>query len=181
MTAGRSGTIVQHSASTVVCLVGSVPERVRRVLGAHTTYVVHDDDPLAPVADAWVRLFEDHGAIGELEVRVAETVARWRARTLELPDYYLVTGVAELSDTRRHWYFGALHAAAPHRVVPVDPEAARVLGTLEALAPGRWWPPLDQLLEGIEHVAPDVVGTPTDNQVTVAAAGGAAGILGSAP
>jgi hypothetical protein len=150
---------------------------VRRAVGAYTTYVVHDDDPLAPVADAWVRLFEEHGAIGELEVSVAATVARWRALTVELPDYYLVTGVEELSDTRRHWYFGVLHAAAPHRVVPVDPEATRVLAALESLAPGRWWPPLDRLLEGIERVAPDVVGTPTDHLPTAAAADGTAKIL----
>jgi len=148
---------VQRSPSTIVCVVGAFPDAVRRVFGAHTTYVVHDDDPLAAVADGWVRLFEESGPIGELEVAVAETVARWRAGTAELPDYYLVAGVDTLTDTRRHWYFGVLRDAAARRVVPVDPDAGAVLGALEALAPGPWWPPVDRLLDGIERRAPDLV------------------------
>lgn len=148
---------MQRSSSTVVCLVGAVPESVRAVLGAHTTYLVHDDDPLGDVADAWTRLFEESGPIGELEVAAAETVARWRAGTTELPDFYLVTGVDDLTPTRRHWYFGVLHDAAPRRIVPVDPSAEAVLGALESLAPGPWWPPVDRLLDGIEHRAPELV------------------------
>ena len=58
--------------------------------GAHLPYLVHDADPLAAVADAWVRRYDQQGLAGELEVAVADTVARWRARTIELPDYYLV-------------------------------------------------------------------------------------------
>lgn len=150
---------MQRATATVVCVVGVVPDALRPVLGTHTTYLLHDDDPLATVADAWTRLFEESGPIGELEVAVTETVARWRAGTVELPDYYLVTGVDALSETRRHWYFGVLHDAARRRVVPVDPSTTAVLRALEGLAPCPWWPPLDRLLDGIEHRAPDLVTT----------------------
>jgi len=146
---------MQRSTVTVVCLVGEVPDALQGVLGTHNTYTLTADDPLGAVADAWVRLFEDGGPIGELEVATADAVARWRARSAELPDYYLVTGVDGLSDTRRHWYFGVLHDAAPRRVVPVAADAGRVLDALEGLAPTPWWPPLDRMLGGIEHRAPE--------------------------
>jgi hypothetical protein len=121
---------------------------------AHTPYLVHDADPLAAVADAWVRHFDEQGPIGELEVAVAETLARWRVGSIELPDYYLVLDAETWGATRRHWYLGVLHRAAPARVVPVpDPDTAtRTLGQLGA---GAWWPDLDDLLAGIERVVPD--------------------------
>ena len=121
---------------------------------AHTPYLVHDADPLAAVADAWVRHFDEQGPIGELEVAVAETLARWRVGSIELPDYYLVLDAETWPATRRHWYLGVLHRAAPARVVPVpDPDAAA--RTLPRLGAGAWWPDLDVLLGGIEQVAPD--------------------------
>ena len=92
---------------------------------AHSPYLVHDADPLATVVDAWVRHFDEQGPIGELEVAVAETRARWRVGSIELPDYYLVLDAETWGPTRRHWYLGVLHRAAPARVVPVtDPDAA---------------------------------------------------------
>ena len=123
---------------------------------AHSPYFVHDADPLAAVADAWVRLYDEHGPRGELEVAVAETLARWRPGSIELPDYYLALDADTWVPTRRHWYLGVLHAAAPARVVPVtgiDAEAA-----LAHLGAGRWWPDLDQLLDGVDRVVPDQVG-----------------------
>jgi len=121
---------------------------------AHTPYLVHDADPLAAVADAWVRHFDEQGPIGELEVAVAETLARWRVGSIELPDYYLVLDAEAWPATRRHWYLGVLHRAAPARVVPVpDPDAAA--RTLPRLGAGAWWPDLDVLLGGIERVVPD--------------------------
>ena len=123
---------------------------------AHSPYFVHDADPLAPVADAWVRLYDELGPRGELEVAVAETLARWRPGSIELPDYYLALDADTWEPTRRHWYLGVLHAAAPARVVPVtgtDAEAA-----LAHLGAGRWWPDLDQLLDGVDRVVPDQVG-----------------------
>jgi hypothetical protein len=121
---------------------------------SHSPYFVHDADPLASVADAWVRHFDEHGPIGELEVAVAETLARWRVGSIELPDYYLVLDAETWGATRRHWYLGVLHGAAAARVVPVpDPDAAA--RTLPRRGAGGWWPDLDVRLGGIERVVPD--------------------------
>jgi hypothetical protein len=123
--------------------------------GAHAPYFVHDADPLALVADAWVRLFEGTGPIGEVEVTVAATLARVRAETVELPDYYLVADADAMTPTQRHWYFGVLHDAVPQRVVPVPRDAHHIVDALDHLAATRWWPPVAQLLDRIEHRAPD--------------------------
>jgi hypothetical protein len=120
----------------------------------HTPYFVHDADPLAGTAAAWVRRFDEQGPVGELEVAVADTVARWRAGSIELPDYYLVLDAETWSPTRRHWYLGVLHAAGPARVVPVA-DADDAGAALAHLSAGRWWPDVDELLTGIEHVVPD--------------------------
>lgn len=117
-------------------------------------YLLHDADPLAGVADAWVRLFGQQGPVGELEVTVQQALARWRAHTIELPDYYLVLDAEELDATRRHWYLGFLHRAAPVRVVPVTGSVTAVLDQVTRLPSGRWWPELDRLLDGVEKVTP---------------------------
>jgi hypothetical protein len=171
---------VQRSSATVVCIIGGVDvaslsranvstlsppsdlgplERATQATetagGTHAPYFVHDADPLALVADAWVRLFEGAGPIGEVEVAVAETLARARVQTIELPDYYLVADADAMTPTRRHWYFGVLHDAVPLRVVPVPSNAHQIVDALEQLAATRWWPPVPQLLDRIEHRAPD--------------------------
>ena len=120
-------------------------------------YLVHDADPLALVADAWVRRFDEQGPAGELEVAVGETVGRWRARTIELPDYYVLLDPGSWTATRRHWYLGLLHRAAPTRVVPVDTAADKVSASIATLASGRWWPDLDRLLSDVDRVVPDKV------------------------
>src|SRR5439155_26259858 len=74
----------------------------------HTPYFVHDADPLDATANAWVRRFDEEGPIGELEVIVSDTLARWRAGSVELPDYYLVLDAERWGPTRRHWYLGVL-------------------------------------------------------------------------
>src|SRR4029077_46285 len=107
------------------------------------------------VATAWERRYDTLAPdgsplIGELEVAVAETLARWRAGSLELPDYYLVLDADRFGETRRHWYLGVLHAAAPARVVPVTGGPAALTALLPRLIPGRWWQPLDRLLDGID-------------------------------
>jgi hypothetical protein len=173
---------MQRSASTVVTLVGPgahdlVPSLgrvgVRAVAvdpdlppleraaaaqqgstGAGSAVAVHDADPLVAVADAWVGLFDGTGAAGELEVARGAAIARWRARAVELPDYYVLLDPDTWDATRRHWYLGVLSAAAPPRVLPVrSPDA--VPAALRRLPPGRWWPPLDRLLDGIERQVPD--------------------------
>jgi hypothetical protein len=125
--------------------------------GTHLPYLVHDADPLALVADAWVRRYDEQGPAGELEVAVGETLARWRAGTIELPDYYLVLDSESWGATRRHWFLGMLHRAAPNRVVPVEAATDRLQARIATLASGRWWPDLDRLLAGIDRVVPDRV------------------------
>ena len=131
-------------------------EQVRRT---NLPYLLHDADPLAGVVDAWARFFDGEGAVGELEVAVSETLARWRARSLDLPDYYLVVDPEALPATRRHWFLGVLASAAPSRVVTGRPSEPLV-DRLADLRPGPWWPDLDRLLAGIDRVVPDRAGLP---------------------
>jgi hypothetical protein len=128
-----------------------------------TPYLVHDADPLAAVAEAWTRRFDGLAPHGELELAVSETLARWRARRLELPDYYLLVEPREWPATRRHWFLGFLAGLAPTRVLVAD---APVLTTLPRLPTGRWWPELDQLVDGIDRIAPDKAGLPAGGVVT---------------
>jgi hypothetical protein len=123
----------------------------------HSPYFAHDADPLEATANAWVRRFDGEGPIGELEVVVSDTLARWRAGSIELPDYYLVLDAETWTPTRKHWYLGVLHAEAPARVVPV-PNADAAAAALARLTPGRWWPDVDELLTDIDRVVPDQVG-----------------------
>jgi hypothetical protein len=129
----------------------------RTAAGTHAPYLAHDADPLGPVADAWIRWFDQQGPTGELEVAVSETLQRWRADTIQLPDYYLVLDAEEWEATRRHWYLGFLHRAAPSRVLPAAGTPAAVATQLSQLASGRWWPSLDRLLADVDRVVPDRV------------------------
>jgi hypothetical protein len=133
----------------------------REAVRSHIPYLVHDADPLGVVADAWERYYDETAPVGELEVGVQQTLTRWRARSIELPDYYLVAGAEDLPSTRRHWYLGFLHRRAPARVLPVDPVPEAVRARLGRLSAGRWWPDLDRLLDGVEHVVPDREGIPS--------------------
>ena len=125
--------------------------------GTKAPYLVHDADPLALVADAWTRRIDEQGPAGELEVALADTLARWRARAIELPDYYLVLDAASLTATRRHWYLGVLHRAAPTRVVPLDTATDQLRTRLGKLTSGPWWPDLDRVLADVDRVVPDRV------------------------
>lgn len=131
-------------------------EQARRT---NAPYLLHDADPLAWVADAWARHFDGQGVVGELEVAVSETLARWRARSLDLPDYYVVVDPEALSPTLRHWFLGVLGSAAPLRVV-TSHASEPLVDSLAGLRPGPWWPGLDRLLAGIERVVPDRAGLP---------------------
>lgn len=125
-------------------------------------YFLHDADPLAWVEGAWAGRFEAQSPPGELEVAVSETLVRWRARSLELPDYYLLVDPESWEPARRHWYLGVLVGAAPRRVATVAP--VELVASLPRLAPGPWWPELDQLLAGIEQVVPDRAGLRWEGQ-----------------
>jgi hypothetical protein len=127
----------------------------RAATSTQAPYLVHDADPLALVADAWVRRFDGQGPAGELEVAVGDTLARWRARAIELPDYYLVLDAGSWGATRRHWYLGLLHRAAPSRVVPATAAAGELRAAVATLASGRWWPEMDRLLAEVGRVVPD--------------------------
>jgi hypothetical protein len=129
-------------------------EQARRT---NTPYLLHDADPLAWVADAWSQRFEDRGSAGDLEVAVAETLARWRARSLDLPDYYLLPDPEGLNPILRHWFLGLLGAAGPDRVVTTRP-GAPVVDRLADLHPSPWWPDLDLVLAGIDRVLPEQLG-----------------------
>lgn len=134
-------------------------EAWRRTVRSKARFTVHAVDPLAEVGEAWAAGFDSAaaptGARGRLEVAVAGTLARWRADTIGLPDYYLVLSPDDLPVERRHWYLGVLHRAAPHRVVPVAAEREAVLAAIARLPAGRWWPELPQLLSGLDHELPD--------------------------
>ncbi|TAM68623.1 MAG: hypothetical protein EPN48_11585 [Microbacteriaceae bacterium] len=166
--------------STVVILVGAVVETILAELDtlpnvraasirsdppgaerefvsrAHTAYVVHDHDPLQAVQDAWVGFFDETIPFGTIEVAVLAARAALRSEATALPDYYLVLDPDALSPTAKHWWFGALAAAAPSRVVPCGASAAGVARTLGRLPPGRWWPePPDEWLLSLDRFAPD--------------------------
>ncbi len=130
-------------------------EAWQRAMRCHSPYTVHDADPLEPVADAWARSFTDDGMRGELEVATSEAVARWRAGSIELPDYYFVIEPDGLEAGRRHWYLGVLHRAAAHRVVPIEAEGAAARAAIAHLRAGRWWPALPDLLTTLDAVLPD--------------------------
>lgn len=132
------------------------------VIRTHRPYVVHDADPLAAVADAWVAVYDGAGARGDVEVASDAVRAAWRRRRVDLPDYYLVVDLDRMSATRRHWYLGVLLEAAPHRVLPVDRSATKMLAAIRQLPAGRWWPDLDQLLDDVMDVVPDRFGLATD-------------------
>jgi hypothetical protein len=159
---------LRHKANIVVYQPDTSAPAMARALDAwelarrsHTAYFVHDADPLVPVADAWGGYFGGSSPVGELEVAVKETLARWRAGALELPDYYLVFSADEWSPHRRHWYLGLLAGTATSRVATVDrePDLAHKLAGLPA---GPWWPELDRLLPGIERLPPDQAGLPKE-------------------
>jgi hypothetical protein len=122
-------------------------------------YLLHDADPLAAVARAWVSRFDESGDAGDLAIAVADVLARWRGRSIDMPDYYLLVDLERFTPTARHWYLGVLGVAAPVRVVPAPPSAPLV-DALPGLRPGPWWPDLDRLLTGIDQVVPDKVGLP---------------------
>ena len=158
---GRAANVVAHVADPDAGALERAVDAWSVAARTHSPYFVHDADPLAAVADAWVRRYDEEGPVGELEVAVTETVARWRARSIELPDYYVVLDAETWGPTRRHWYLGVLHEAGPARVVPAVADPVVLADTLGHLAAGRWWPDVDLLLDGIDRIVPDQIGRTT--------------------
>jgi hypothetical protein len=124
------------------------------------TYVVVANDPLAGVASAWRDMWDVAAGPGAavFEEQAASTLAAWRGKQFELPDYYLVVAPLEHLTTGPDLYLGPLRAARPRRVaiaaapdIAADPDGpaatASLLDALRSLEHGPWWPPLDELLE----------------------------------
>ncbi len=128
---------------------------MREAARRSSTYVIVADDPLADLATAWQAMWTvpggPEGAV-RFEQRAAETLAAWRDKRFELPDYYLVIAAAQPDGTSPDLYLGPLRAVRPRRVavagIADSPgQASRLLDTLRSLEHGPWWPPLDELIE----------------------------------
>jgi len=140
---------------------------MREAARRRATYVVVAADPLAGVAAAWRDMWNvtaGPAAAAAFEVSATGTLAAWRTKRFELPDYYLVIAPAEDGAAGPDLYLGPMRAARPHRVAvaaTAGPEdaagpgvlssALSLLDTLRSLPHGPWWPPLDELLDGARH------------------------------
>lgn len=145
---------------------------LRRAAGISSPYVLVAADPLAEVAGQWAAMWDvtrrPQGSEA-FELRAAEALAAWRADRFELPDYYLVladqtapaaaAGLDADQEPRPDFYLGPLRSVRPHRVAVVaaaEPaeQAARLLGALGSLRHGRWWPPLDEVIDTARRFYP---------------------------
>jgi hypothetical protein len=132
----------------------------------HSPYVVVTADPLAGVAAAWQAMWDvtaGPGRAAGFEEHAAQSLAAWRQKRFELPDYYLVVAPAQGEDAGPDFYLGPLRAARPRRVAVAGAagrgasqaseasQAGRVLDTLRSLPHGPWWPPLDELIGTARH------------------------------
>ncbi len=151
-------------------------EAMREASHMRSTYVIVPEDPLAEVASRWRAMWQAGSGVAEsagFEASAADALAAWRAHRFELPDYYLVVtqagqeaagprgvsgpgvsghGASGNGTAEPDLYLGPLRAVRPHRVavagIAGSPEQAAVLlNTLRSLEHGRWWPPLDELLD----------------------------------
>ena len=128
---------------------------MREAAGRQSAYVIVPDDPLADVAAGWRAMWDvasGPGAAATFEEHAAETLAAWRGKRFELPDYYLVVAAVHAEDMGQDLYLGPLRAGRPRRVVVAGTgdspgQAGRVLDALRSLEHGPWWPPLDDLIE----------------------------------
>jgi hypothetical protein len=132
---------------------------LRRAAGIAAPYVLVAADPLSSVAAAWQAMWEvtaEPRGSDEFELRAAETLAAWRGKRFELPDYYLVLaeetapGAASSPGARADFYLGPLRAVRPNRVsvaagASPQAQAAALLSELGSLRHGPWWPPLDEV------------------------------------
>ena len=133
---------------------------LRRAAGISSPYVLVAADPLAAVAAEWRAMWEisrEPRGSEAFELRAAEALAAWRAGQFELPDYYLV--LAGTGEERPDFYLGPLRSVRPHRVAVVaaaEPaeQAAGLLSALGALRHGRWWPPLEEVIDAARRFYP---------------------------
>jgi hypothetical protein len=136
---------------------------LREAARRRATYVVVASDPLAGLASAWRAMWDvtsGPGSAASFEEQAADTLAAWRGKQFELPDYYLVVAAADDADAGPDLHLGALRAARPRRVAVTGSTergpglasgpamTASVLEALRSLEHGPWWPPLDELIDG---------------------------------
>lgn len=142
---------------------------LRRAAGISSPYVLVAADPLAAVAGQWQAMWEitpEPRGSEEFELRAAEALAAWRANRFELPDYYVVlaqeappAAPGDGAEPHADFYLGPLRSVRPHRVSvvaagePVEQEAG-LLSALGSLRHGRWWPPLDEVIDTARHFYP---------------------------
>jgi hypothetical protein len=155
----------EESADGIEAAAGAL----RRAAGISSPYVLVAADPLAAVADQWWAMWDvrrEPPGSEAFEISAAEALAAWRAGRFELPDYYVA--LAETAppavpgaDTEPwpDFYLGPLRSVRPHRVAVVaaaEPaeQAAAVLAALGSLRHGRWWPPLDEVIETARRFYP---------------------------
>jgi hypothetical protein len=146
--------------------VAAAAGALQRAGRATSPYALVAADPLAAVAVSWRDMWDVSRQPGpaQFEQEAAKALAAWRAGRFELPDYYLVlatdTGAADAGDQRPDFHLGPLRSARPHRVAVVaatEPaqQAVGVLQALGSLRHGRWWPPLDEVIETARTFYPD--------------------------
>lgn len=133
-----------------------------RIRASRAAWVVHDADPLAHVAAAWIELYEERSTLGALEAEVDDALARFAVGEAIMPDYYLVLDPGSAHTAWRHWWCGALGRFAPKRVLPAaspaHPGDHRVRRMLGALPSSRPWPEPASWLREVPFAIPDRVG-----------------------
>lgn len=129
-----------------------------RISASHGTYVVHDADPLAHVAAAWVEFFDDRTTLGTLDLEIETALDAFRSGARVMPDYYVVLDPDAIEGTWRHWWFGALADRAPRRVVPQPPSAGAVRKLLRQLPMAPAWTDPASWLPELRFTVPDRTG-----------------------
>ena len=169
---GRSLNVVlvrpEEPPSSADTGIAAAAGALRRAAGIAAPYVLVAADPLSSVAAAWQAMWEvtaEPRGSDEFELRAAETLAAWRAKRFELPDYYLVlaeetaasgtdapgaAGASATREPRADFYLGPLRAVRPNRVsvaagTAPAAQADALLSELGSLRHGPWWPSLDEI------------------------------------
>jgi hypothetical protein len=125
---------------------------------ADAPYLVHDRDPLAHVAAAWVEFFDDQSTYGVLELEIDRAVDAAERHAISVPDYYVVLHPEALPTTWKHWWLGVLAAESPSRVIPWPDADESLAGLLRHLPTGRAWPDVESWLPRVAAAVPDRVG-----------------------
>ncbi|CAN5233653.1 hypothetical protein BH09ACT6_BH09ACT6_12600 [soil metagenome] len=153
------GALARHANVRATSLADSTDEEAERwVTQADSPYIVHDRDPLAHVAAAWVEFFDDLTTLGTLDLEVDRAATALQRGTLSMPDYYIVIDPESLSATWKHWWLGVLPHAAPTRVIPWAEGSTPLSRVLRSLPTGRSWPDPGPWLRDVARSVPDQIG-----------------------